>query len=92
VDGNKGVDGYAGKQKIEPKADGNYWVVAAASILAKIIRDDLMIALGEQFPKYGWGKNKGYPTPDHKEALVELGLSTYHRQKASTTFLKKVKK
>lgn len=89
VDGSVGVNGYPGLQRIEPKADKNYFVVAAASILAKIIRDERMMELDRQFPQYGWRTSKGYPTQMHRRALQDHGLSEHHRQKACGTVLRK---
>lgn len=62
------------------KGDGKYLSIAAASILAKTERDDTMVKLDQEFPDYNWRKNKGYPTPDHREAIRRVGLSPYHRR------------
>ncbi len=62
------------------KGDGKYLSIAAASILAKTYRDDYMIQLHEEFPMYNWKKNKGYPTKDHREAIVKFGITPYHRR------------
>ena len=62
-----------------PKADGTYFCVAAASLLAKVSRDRLMGRLDEEFPHYNWKKNKGYSTPDHMALVAEYGLSCHHR-------------
>lgn len=61
------------------KADATFMHVAAASILAKTWRDAYMQQLHEEFPHYGWDKNKGYPTPAHLKALNDIGPSPYHR-------------
>lgn len=61
------------------KGDGKYDNIAAASILAKTHRDEYMMRLHEEFPHYNWAKNKGYPTRDHRLAILEHGLSPYHR-------------
>ncbi len=61
------------------KGDGKYADIAAASILAKTHRDEYMLRLNEEFPQYNWAKNKGYPTRDHRLAILEHGLSPYHR-------------
>ncbi|CAN5196531.1 hypothetical protein BH09SUM1_BH09SUM1_07480 [soil metagenome] len=53
--------------------------ISAASILAKVTRDRLMCAYGEEFPHFSWHSNKGYPTPDHYEALERHGATTLHR-------------
>ncbi len=60
--------------------DGIYMAVAAASILAKTHRDAYMEALHKKYPVYGWERNKGYPTPLHKKALRDHGLSPWHRR------------
>ncbi|HAP49812.1 MAG TPA: ribonuclease HII [Porphyromonadaceae bacterium] len=62
------------------KGDGKMLSIAAASILAKTHRDELMSRLAEQFPQYHWDKNKGYPTPDHRAAIAQYGPSEHHRR------------
>ena len=62
------------------KGDGKILSIAAASILAKTHRDELMSRLAEQFPQYHWDKNKGYPTPDHRAAIAQYGPSEHHRR------------
>jgi len=61
------------------KGDGIYRSIAAASVLAKTYRDDIMKGLSEQFPMYGWDKNKGYPTVDHRKAISMHGPCAHHR-------------
>ena len=61
------------------KGDAPYRSIAAASILAKTERDHLMLQLEEQYPGYGFAEHKGYPTPQHRAALAELGPSPVHR-------------
>jgi ribonuclease HII len=61
------------------KGDAKFQSIAAASILAKTYRDDLMIKLHEEFPDYNWTKNMGYPTKEHRKAIEKLGPSKYHR-------------
>ena len=61
------------------KGDATYRSIAAASILAKTERDHLMLELEEQYPGYGFAEHKGYPTPQHRAALAELGPSPVHR-------------
>ena len=61
------------------KGDGKYLSIAAASILAKTYRDDYMNELDTQYPGYGWSKNKGYPTKEHREAIKRLGTTHVHR-------------
>lgn len=62
------------------KGDALSVSIAAASILAKTERDRVMVDLAQQFPGYGWDRNAGYPTPEHKQALLELGVTPYHRR------------
>lgn len=61
------------------KGDAKYMPIAAASILAKTHRDELMLQLHEQYPLYGWDRNKGYPTAEHFRAIEEHGPTPYHR-------------
>jgi len=61
------------------KGDGKYLSIAAASVLAKTYRDDYMNALHNEFSVYGWDKNKGYPTKQHRKAIEQYGVSPYHR-------------
>jgi ribonuclease HII len=60
--------------------DGKYLSIAAASVLAKTYRDDHMKQLHEQFPQYDWASNKGYPTRRHREAIMQYGISPFHRK------------
>lgn len=62
------------------KGDGKFMSIAAASVLAKTYRDDYMLRLHQEFPCYGWDKNKGYPTRQHREAIRQNGISPYHRR------------
>lgn len=62
------------------KGDGRSLSIAAASIAAKVGRDEHMMALSRQFPGYGWERNAGYPTADHKQALLDLGVTPHHRR------------
>lgn len=62
------------------KGDGKYQAIAAASILAKTFRDDYMARLDTEYPMYGWRKNKGYPTREHRKAIRQHGISPYHRR------------
>ena len=64
----------------EIKGDGRFYSIAAASILAKTERDMEMVKLHKKFPLYGWNKNKGYPTIQHRTALMEQGPSPHHRK------------
>ena len=62
------------------KGDGKYASIAAASILAKTYRDEYMQKLHAEFPVYGWDRNKGYGTADHRNAILTHGLCSYHRK------------
>ena len=64
----------------ETHADARYLCVAAASILAKVVRDQVMVSLARDHPGYGWESNKGYPSPGHLAAIRHLGASTQHRR------------
>lgn len=61
------------------KGDGKYADIAAASVLAKTHRDEYMMRLHEEYPQYGWNRNKGYPTREHRLAIRRYGLTPYHR-------------
>jgi len=73
------------------KGDGRFLSIAAASILAKIYRDDFMEKLHHEYPEYNWIKNKGYPTMEHKLALQEHGLTPYHRKSFNYNLQLKIK-
>ncbi len=62
------------------KGDAKSQSIAAASIIAKTLRDDLMADLAEEYPGYGWEKNAGYPTKMHQEALKDIGVTPHHRR------------
>lgn len=84
VDGNK-FKPYIKEGKTIPhqcivKGDGKYCSIAAASILAKTYRDDYMRELAKEYPQYGWEKNCGYPTKEHREAILKYGITPHHRQ------------
>ncbi|MFZ2338187.1 MAG: ribonuclease HII [Bacteroidales bacterium] len=80
IDGNRFVPfGDIGHRTII-KGDGLYYSIAAASVLAKTFRDEYMEKLHGEFPVYGWNRNKGYPTSFHREAILEHGISPYHRK------------
>jgi len=62
------------------KGDSKYMSIAAASVLAKTSRDAYMTRLHEEYPRYNWAKNKGYPTKEHREAIRKFGLTEHHRK------------
>lgn len=67
------------------KADRDCASAAAASVIAKVARDALMTGLHDELPAYNWARNKGYASPDHREAIREHGISAYHRASWSIT-------
>jgi ribonuclease HII len=62
------------------KGDGKYLHIAAASVLAKTHRDEYMASLDKKFPAYGWCRNQGYPTREHRAAIREYGATIHHRK------------
>lgn len=85
VDGNrffpyKGID-----HKTVVKGDSIYFSIAAASVLAKTFRDEYMDSLDQEYPQYGWGKNKGYATAAHRKAIEKYGITPYHRRSFTLT-------
>jgi ribonuclease HII len=90
VDGNQPIRGLAVPQKTWAKADHLSWNCAAASIVAKVTRDRMMVALDAEYPGYGFAVHKGYGTPAHLAAIAALGPCPQHRMsfaplKARTT-------
>lgn len=79
IDGNKLIKNYTYPQKFVIKGDSKSASIAAASILAKVTRDRYMEKLDEEYPQYNWGKNAGYLTKEHLNAIDEYGLCKYHR-------------
>ena len=79
IDGNRFTSHSGLPFKCIVKGDGKYANIAAASVLAKTHRDEYMMRLHEEFPHYGWDRNKGYPTREHRLAIREYGLTPYHR-------------
>ena len=63
-----------------PKGDNRSYSIAAASIIAKTTRDRLMIEADRNYPNYGFPKHKGYPTPQHRQAIAQFGASEIHRR------------
>ncbi|MDD4820901.1 MAG: ribonuclease HII [Flavobacteriales bacterium] len=61
------------------KGDATYYSIAAASVLAKTHRDELICTLSKEYPFYGWEKNKGYPTKEHREGIKTHGVTPWHR-------------
>ena len=79
IDGNRFISHNGLPYKCIVKGDGKYANIAAASVLAKTHRDEYMLRLHDEYPNYGWDRNKGYPTKEHRMAIREYGLTPYHR-------------
>ena len=79
VDGNKFKPYQNIPHKTIVKGDAQFLNIAAASILAKTYRDDHMAKIHDEFPHYNWKQNKGYPTQEHRAAILKHGISKYHR-------------
>jgi ribonuclease HII len=80
IDGNR-FNPYQGiNHECIIKGDGKYLAIAAASVLAKTYRDDIMKKLADEFPDYNWQNNKGYPTKQHRNAIKKIGISKHHRK------------
>lgn len=80
IDGNRFRTELAIPYRCFVKGDGRFADIAAASVLAKTHRDEYMRRIAEEYPAYGWGRNKGYPTRDHRLAIRAHGLTPYHRR------------
>ena len=80
IDGNRFNPFQGIKHECIIKGDGKYLSIAAASILAKTYRDDIMKKLDVESPEYKWEKNKGYPTKEHRNAIEKIGISKHHRK------------
>ncbi len=80
VDGREIPDGLPGRAEAVIGGDGRSLSIAAASILAKVARDDIMRRLAEECPGYGWERNNGYGTREHLRALQHLGVTPHHRR------------
>ncbi len=89
VDGNKFKPYENIPHKTIVKGDSTYLSIAAASVLAKTHRDEIMTILHAEFPVYGWDINKAYPTKKHREALKVYGTTPYHRMSYDLTGDKK---
>lgn len=85
IDGNKSFT-YNAEVITIVKGDAKSLSIAAASIIAKVVRDRIMIRSAKKFPIYGWERNKGYPTKEHIDAVLKYGACIMHRK----TFLNKI--
>ncbi len=90
VDGNKVIPGLQFPQQALIKGDGRSASIAAASILAKVTRDQQLMTLDALYPQYGFAQHKGYPTEAHREAVVRHGLSPVHRKSFCEKLLSQV--
>ncbi|MFT4982331.1 MAG: ribonuclease HII [Bacteroidia bacterium] len=79
VDGNRFIPYKKTPYETIVKGDGKYQSIAAASILAKTHRDEIMRNLHEQYPHFGWDRNKGYPTKEHRLGIEKHGPTEWHR-------------
>jgi ribonuclease HII len=79
VDGNKFIPYKNVPHACVVKGDGKLRNIAAASVLAKTHRDEIMLKLHNEYPDYLWDKNKGYPTKAHRSAIQKIGPSVHHR-------------
>jgi ribonuclease HII len=80
IDGNRFIKYKRVAHQCIVQGDATYASIAAASILAKTWRDEYMVRLHEEFPHYSWHSNKGYGTPEHRNAIEKFGLCKYHRK------------
>lgn len=80
IDGNRFYSYKDIKHQTIIKGDGLFFSIAAASVLAKTFRDEFMEKIHNEFPQYGWNKNKGYPTSVHRAAIMKYGITPYHRK------------
>lgn len=80
IDGNRFIPYRDIPFKTIVRGDGLYYSIAAASVLAKTFRDEYMEKLHTEYPMYGWDRNKGYPTTEHRTAILKYGITPYHRK------------
>ena len=80
IDGNKNPEGLESNFETIIKGDSKSLSIAAASIVAKITRDRIMSRLDKEFPGYNWSQNAGYPTKMHTSAILDIGITPYHRR------------
>jgi ribonuclease HII len=80
IDGNMIPRALSCSAEAVVKGDARCLSIAAASIIAKVTRDRIMVDLAQQHPGYGWEVNAGYPTPAHLRALLDFGITPHHRR------------
>lgn len=83
IDGNRFYPYKDLRYKTIIKGDSLYFSIAAASVLAKTFRDEYMDKISEDYPEYGWNRNKGYPTSDHRASIIKYGITPFHRKSFS---------
>jgi ribonuclease HII len=83
VDGNRFIRYQSITHQCIVKGDATFASIAAASVLAKTWRDAFMLRMHEAYPNYGWDRNKGYPTAEHRDAIRRFGISPLHRKSFS---------
>jgi ribonuclease HII len=82
VDGNRiaGFEGHVGPYTAIVDGDAKVYTIACASVVAKVVRDRMMTLLAARYPGYGWERNQGYATREHRDAIRRQGLTPYHRR------------
>ncbi len=80
IDGNRWKSDLAIPFTCVIKGDGKFMAIAAASILAKVYRDELMEKLALEYPHYAWERNAGYPTKSHRKGIEKFGVTSWHRK------------
>jgi ribonuclease HII len=82
VDGNRihGFEDHVGPYTAIVDGDAKAYSIACASVVAKVVRDRMMALLAERYPGYGWERNQGYATREHRDAVRRLGLTPFHRR------------
>jgi ribonuclease HII len=80
IDGNRVPPGLPCRGQALVGGDGRSLSIAAASIIAKVSRDRIMAELAKAHPGYGWERNQGYGTAEHRDALIRLGVTLHHRR------------
>jgi ribonuclease HII len=83
VDGNRFLQYEKIPFRAIVRGDALYFSIAAASVLAKTARDEYMAEIHDEFPQYGWNRNMGYPTAEHRRAIESYGITPYHRRSFS---------
>lgn len=84
MDGNKSITDLTVPQQTVIKGDSQSAVIAAASIVAKAFRDEMLTQWAQDYPQYHWERNAGYPTPEHKAAITTHGVTPLHRKTYKT--------